>query len=243
MADTSLRRGPVVARQTVKSGLPYAEYRQPLREDFCWACAYCSLTELESKGQGFHIDHYDPKAAGGSDDYANLCYSCQACNNKKKDWKSPRSLVCKGYYPLRIDLEDPRPHIESSSSEDGLAQHLTETGRFNIELFDLNRWALREVRRLRSRLAYSREHVAHGLRVLKKNLRIDSLPPDIRPKVVQIRAALEREGLSASEAIDEVLRHLCGSDLLDPDEDQAKRTQERRAYLKSLQALLPPKRT
>lgn len=70
----------------------YRRYRECLREDFGWRCAYCMIHEnTHSDGRhGFDIDHFKPRAKDGPvDAYANLYWSCKWCNSLKHDhWPS-----------------------------------------------------------------------------------------------------------------------------------------------------------
>jgi 5-methylcytosine-specific restriction endonuclease McrA len=46
-------------------------------------CAYCGVEITIEK---MSIDHIHPRAAGGTDERANLNPSCRACNNFKSVW-------------------------------------------------------------------------------------------------------------------------------------------------------------
>lgn len=46
-----------------------------------FACSYCGAKA--GGGVWLEVDHIKPKAAGGTDDPANLTTSCQPCNNGK----------------------------------------------------------------------------------------------------------------------------------------------------------------
>ena len=67
-----------VTRSFVAPKGSYANYRQDLRVDFWYSCAYCSITEVEAQGIAFEIDHYAPhsKFPELKHDYGNLMYSC-----------------------------------------------------------------------------------------------------------------------------------------------------------------------
>lgn len=45
-------------------------------------CEYCFSQELLSHDD-FAVEHIRPRVEGGSDDLANLAWSCQGCNNRK----------------------------------------------------------------------------------------------------------------------------------------------------------------
>lgn len=64
----------------------YESYREWLRDDFTFRCAYCLHRERWSIGGGaFHIDHFKPVALdpNGKLEYANLIYACATCNTAK----------------------------------------------------------------------------------------------------------------------------------------------------------------
>jgi len=47
--------------------------REDVRKRASFACEYCGITETHSAGR-LAIDHYQPKARGGSDDQENLVF-------------------------------------------------------------------------------------------------------------------------------------------------------------------------
>jgi 5-methylcytosine-specific restriction endonuclease McrA len=58
--------------------------------EFFGGCAYCG-------GEATEMDHFIPKALGGSDDWDNLVPACRTCNASKndthpKDWEPSKSL-------------------------------------------------------------------------------------------------------------------------------------------------------
>src|SRR3990167_10245110 len=95
----------------------YGEYRELLREDFEYSCAYCNISETELQNlRLFHIDHYKPKGnkhfpsfAALRNDYTNLLYSCYDCNGHKGEyWPNPLKKIFKAFdYVINPCLEDP----------------------------------------------------------------------------------------------------------------------------------------
>lgn len=76
---------------------PYDEYRNCLRREFSFTCAYCLSTEPEIAGSsaygGFEIEHFKPKGLRIfrrlRSFYGNLLWSCHACNRAKREkWPS-----------------------------------------------------------------------------------------------------------------------------------------------------------
>jgi len=80
----------IVSRCSPPIRASYEDHREDLRSDFVFSCAYCSTTEIEARGFGFEIDHYQPQLHGGKDDYVNLYWSCRNCNKKKTRTGQPR---------------------------------------------------------------------------------------------------------------------------------------------------------
>lgn len=52
-----------------------------LSRRYGWVCWYCGQ---QLRGET-HIDHIQPKSAGGSDDESNLALACSFCNLAKQD--------------------------------------------------------------------------------------------------------------------------------------------------------------
>ena len=72
----------------------YHEYKQYLRKDFYYSCAYCTITEWKARGIRFEIDHYEPVSAAPHlrNTYTNLMYSCEECNSQRLLAKLMRQL-------------------------------------------------------------------------------------------------------------------------------------------------------
>ena len=121
--------------------------RQALRERYRFRCGYCGVHESDA-GAELTVDHFQPRARGGTDSIDNLVYCCHACNEFKGDYWQPES-PCRLLHPLH---DDPASHL--SLSDDGKLSGLTETGAFHIRRLHLNRPALvaRRVREQRLRI-------------------------------------------------------------------------------------------
>lgn len=64
----------------------YESYREWLRDEFAFRCAFCLMRETWLRGKrGFQIDHCVPQAQDPSRrlDYDNLVYTCPWCNQAK----------------------------------------------------------------------------------------------------------------------------------------------------------------
>ncbi len=59
--------------------MPHPLHEQ-VRRAFNYHCGYCGVTEAAAGGQ-LTVDHYCPRAAGGTDELSNLVYACHRCNS------------------------------------------------------------------------------------------------------------------------------------------------------------------
>lgn len=83
--------------------------RELLRKKFGGRCAYCNTPT----GRDGTIDHYVPKAHGGTNTWPNLRWSCRSCNETKGDmqpheweqWLSQhRTAAAESRYEGRVRL-------------------------------------------------------------------------------------------------------------------------------------------
>jgi 5-methylcytosine-specific restriction endonuclease McrA len=109
----------IVSRSVVEQGKKYPEYRQPLRRDFFYSCAYCTMTEFEAQSIGMTIDHYEPRNAreGLRNDYGNLMYACGVCNQRKGDRCPPSEARADGHRFFRADADVRSDHFEFVGAE------------------------------------------------------------------------------------------------------------------------------
>lgn len=224
----------IVVRSAVSAVAHYRDYRDTLRVDFVYSCAYCSMTETEARGLGFEIDHYFPIAAYPQleVDYAHLMWSCVPCNRRKSD-VVPFQKDGQRYHVLRVDEEDPSSHLELKG--DRLIAS-TPLGTFNIELLDLNRWSLVRVREIRRRLFDSEQLIVSGLRKLAK-IGLDQMPPRLRMQFQSVKDKLESRSTEIDRRVREYIVAESRSELLEPDDEAEDRTLRRRDYLRGLGAL------
>ncbi|MBV9852464.1 MAG: HNH endonuclease [Armatimonadetes bacterium] len=122
------------------------ETRRKVAERAAGRCEYCRCPASHASDD-FAVEHILPRALGGSDDFANLAWSCQGCNNRKFTAVSaPDPLTLR-----RIRLYHPRNSVWGHHfgwSADGL--HVigrTPTGRATVERLKLNRAGVLNLRR------------------------------------------------------------------------------------------------
>ena len=120
---------------------------EQVRRRYSSRCGYCGVSETDTGGQ-LTVDHYRPVSKGGGEDDDNLVYACFKCNLYKGDFHPNADDLHKGRHLLHPLLDDPTAHIQPID-ESGRIEPLTDTGRFHIELLQLNRPAL-----VRHRLAH-----------------------------------------------------------------------------------------
>jgi len=112
-----------------------------VRQRARFACEYCGVSETDTGGR-LTVDHFQPKACGGSDDPDNLLYCCHGCNLYKADYR-PRG-------PKDPALWNPRQEPAEAhllTLADGTLYPITAMGAFAIERLRLNRALLVSWRR------------------------------------------------------------------------------------------------
>lgn len=132
----------------------YRMYKPWLREDFKYACVYCTIHEGEFGGfHSFHIEHFKPKSKFPEleMEYTNLLYACWKCNSfKGEDWPSDNPLRSgKGYLdPCVYDYEKC-----FTLNNDGSIIGEIKVARYMIERMHLNCHFLIEIRNERERIS------------------------------------------------------------------------------------------
>ncbi len=98
-------------RHVRRHGPHYADYtlcKPWLRDEFQFRCVYCMFRERWERGgwRRFHIDHLVPQSVDPSriNDYENLVYSCDICNQYKSDNTMPSP--CDVAYGLHYEFND-----------------------------------------------------------------------------------------------------------------------------------------
>lgn len=197
------------------------------------------MTEAEAQAIRFTVDHYEPQTARAdlANDYSNLMYACDPCNQRKGNRCPPPVARADGYRFFRPDEDLFDEHFEPSGIR---LSAKTNAGAYSIQALDLNRLTLRKIRDLRERLTKCDKLVAEGVRALKK-FRIDQLPPNIRGAALRATAQAEEVAEKLGGEIDKLLRDYAKSELIDPEpkSEAEQHKQERNAALTSMHALYP----
>lgn len=127
-------------------GRPHGWYKDCLRLDFEFRCAYCLIHEADYQGhESFQVDHFRPKSKFRDLErtYSNLYYACILCNKtnrKGANWPSEEEAD-RGERFVDPCSEDWEEHVEFR--EDGSARPLTPAGRYSERVLGLNRSQLR----------------------------------------------------------------------------------------------------
>lgn len=229
----------LVTRTNVPAGLEYAKYKPYLRYDFFCSCAYCTMTESEAQAIRFTIDHYHPRNARPEleNEYSNLMYACDECNQRKGDRCPPPEAQTSGHRFFRPDQDLHHEHFEKAGNE---LESKTNIGYYTINAIDLNRLTLRRLRDIRSRLINCDKFIVEGIAALRR-FHIDRLPPDIKLQAAKSIGNAVKMAESMAKGIDAVLRDYAKSHLIDSEQDQEldARTAERIVNLKKIEGLYP----
>ena len=106
--------------------------RQSVRTRYNFCCGYCGVTETDI-GSEMTVDHFHPRAHGGTDTLDNLVYCCHACNEFKGDYRETESTL----RLLRPFRDNKNEHYREQ--ENGMLFALTERGANHIHILRLNR--------------------------------------------------------------------------------------------------------
>jgi uncharacterized protein (TIGR02646 family) len=205
---------PLVTRSEVEPRDDYRQYKETLRHDFFFSCAYCTITEHEAETINFNIDHYEPQSLNPelTNSYSNLMYSCRYCNNYKGE--------------------------DHFKVEDKCLEYKTGIGDFSIMYLDLNRPCLIRLRDIRRRLTECEEYVRAGVFGLR-NYRIDALPPKLRTRALSVGRQAEKIQEQLEEDIDAILRRHAASAMAAPDAESEARAEARSSCLAQLKRTYP----
>ena len=119
--------------QTPPQYSDYRRYKPYLKKEFSNKCVYCRKSDTFEDVGGFHVEHYRPKNQFKhlETDYANLYYSCAACNRYKGTYWSDAS---------ENRVVNPCDHIMSHhlKFERNEVTPLSEPGKTSLNILRLN---------------------------------------------------------------------------------------------------------
>ena len=124
---------------------PSLKLQEQVRTRAAQLCEYCHTNERWQYVR-FTIDHLLPVAEGGTDALDNLALACFHCNRRKSNMQTALDPVTQ----QEVALFNPRTHVWAAHfiwSSDGLTiEPLTPTGRATLELLELNRERIQDIR-------------------------------------------------------------------------------------------------
>ena len=143
----------------------YTSYRKYLRKASNYSCAYCTISESESPGATFNIEHFRPQKFFPelSNKCENLRYSCPRCNSYKGDlWISElngckrkcdecKQRVCKNNIERFVNSlsEEPSKMIFLGKDDKLYAYNEYKPANYTIKYLRLNRAQLVKLRHIR----------------------------------------------------------------------------------------------
>lgn len=116
-------------------------------------CEYCKFPYAFSHS-AFHSDHITPPIKGGSEELENFAFACDRCNAKK--WKHTEGIdpLSKNPSALFHPRKDNWNEHFTWTNDFTQVVGLTPKGRATIELLELNRPGLVNVRKALNNLGY-----------------------------------------------------------------------------------------
>ncbi|MEO7716309.1 MAG: hypothetical protein ABIY70_08895 [Capsulimonas sp.] len=183
----------IFTRSNVAPETDYNKYKEPLRKDFKYRCAYCLRLEDQFGGHANgEIDHFCPQAIDPTKktEYNNCYWTCHECNNKKwHHWPKPWQSA-KGFRFIDPCVEDFDKHMDYMAKS-GALNALTAAARYTIWKIRLNRPELRFHRRrqwdISEEINILRQMILSGdlsdLEVEETQRRIHLLNPFINPPI------------------------------------------------------------
>lgn len=171
----------------VPSESVYGNYREYLRASSDYSCAYCTITESESSGATFNIDHFRPVKYFPhlKTKCINLRYSCPRCNSYKRDkWISKedgcindcekcKTNICTKDILRFIDClqEDPANFIEEGDCGELKVINSSKPAEYTIKYLRLNRAQLIKLRNVRRFLELWKQELLKMLEQVKQQIK------------------------------------------------------------------------
>ena len=153
----------------------YSSYRKYLRSVSNCSCTYCTITESESPGATFVIEHFRPKSLFKDleCECTNLRYACPRCNSYKSDlWISAEqgcakncpdcgTHICHTNIERFVDclIEDPDQLMYLKEDNTIYAYSGSFAAKYTIEFLRLNRSQLVKLRYVRRFMESWREEL------------------------------------------------------------------------------------
>ncbi len=124
-----------------------AQQKKVVAERANGCCEYCR-SQVRFAIQPFSIEHIIPRSAGGETVLDNLALSCQGCNNHKYNKIEGRDPVSGELVPLYHPRKQRGSEHFAWNGEFTRIIGLTPTGRSTVEVLQLNREGVVNLRRV-----------------------------------------------------------------------------------------------
>ncbi len=124
-----------------------AQQKKVVAERANGCCEYCR-SQVRFAIQPFSIEHIIPRSAGGETVLDNLALSCQGCNNHKYNKIEGRDPVSGDLVPLYHPRKQRWSEHFAWNGEFTRIIGLTSTGRSTVEVLQLNREGVVNLRRV-----------------------------------------------------------------------------------------------
>jgi hypothetical protein len=174
-------------------------------------------------------------------------YCCNTSNTLKGPRVVPPEAKADGTRFFRPDQDRFVDHYERVGVR---LRGLSKLAEFTIDAVDLNRYALRRLREIRTDLYNCEAMISQGIKALR-GVKIDLLPKNIRSSAIKAIRDMDAAHKSLEAAIDKILRDHAASFNLESGENDSSEKAVRLERLREIEALYPgsiwrvrnPKRT
>ena len=223
----------LLSRKQKQKKSNYQDYKQDLRDDFLYSCAYCTTAEIELSAKRFEIEHYLPQKHFSHlrNQYLNLLWSCEDCNKNKDDFYPGSGGDFRGFSVFRPDRHRIEEHFLVEGNE--LKGKTEKIGTFTIKLLRLNSKRLIDLRLRRREKDELEESIAYGIRHLEVLFR-QAGSKTHRSKLFQSISQLKLLKTSYDDALRQIARQRCPAAEQDPDPAKSTQLRDRQKYLASL---------
>jgi hypothetical protein len=160
------------------------ERRDAVRRRYDERCGYCGVHESEA-GTLLEIDHFQPRAVGGTDTLDNLVYCCPTCNRLKGGFWPSGDHCASEQRLLHPERDDLSLHLREEAN--CRLSALTATGAFHLNRLRLNRPPLVALRRARKDVELLRRALdaTHTDQALLRD-RMTTLENDLQQVLLQL---------------------------------------------------------
>ncbi|NEP48682.1 MAG: HNH endonuclease [Moorea sp. SIO3C2] len=124
-----------------------AKHRQAVESRAQGCCEYCR-SQARFATQSFSIEHIQPLSRGGKSELDNLALACQGCNNHKYTKTEGLDPVSNDIVPLYNPRKQKWLDHFTWNDDYTLVIGLTTIGRATVEVLQLNRQGLVNLRRV-----------------------------------------------------------------------------------------------